>query len=560
MTAEELRSLIDDALEGTISESDFLRLEAELSVDPIIRREYYDRVFLSALLEAEATTQGETPGKSKRLTSDTPGRRWRLAFAVMATVCACLLVIVVRQSGLMIDEQGLLKEEVAGTNLANQQSSNVNHQSSSSRVSAPSEQQSSGFAILSGQADAVWGDVALSPGGIVPPGEIRLERGLAQFELFSGVTLVVEGEAQFSILSPMEVSVASGKVRARVPEPAQGFRLLTTAGEVVDLGTEFAVNVSADQSEVHVLEGEIEWNPAGLPAQRLKQGDATRTSRLGQTSFTADPKTFVGNLDFQRRIRNEQQTRLEEWQKTSESLSIDDRLIAHYQLTSASVAERRLPNLSLQGVQRASAGAVVAAASAQNRWGESASALDFSPAGSRVRLQVPGEYQNLTLIAWVRINSLDRWYNSLFLTDGHEQGEPHWQIMDDGRLFFSVKKNNVWDAAKGERDKHIFYSPPFWDSSLSGRWLMIATVYDGTNRQVNHYLNGAVLSQEAIPEDYLVTSIRIGDASLCNWGLPERDQPRFAVRNLNGSMDEFLMFSAPLSAEEIRQLYEVSMP
>ena len=89
---------------------------------------------------------------------------------------------------------------------------------------------------------------------------------------------------------------------------------------------------------------------------------------------------------------------------------------------------------------------------------------------------------------------------------------------------------------------------------------MIGTVYDGTNRQVVHYLNGEVLSQEAIPEAYLVTSIRIGDASLCNWGLPERNQPRFAIRNLNGSMDEFLLFSASLSAEEIRQLYEVSHP
>ena len=235
-------------------------------------------------------------------------------------------------------------------------------------------------------------------------------------------------------------------------------------------------------------------------------------------------------------------------------------MIAHYQMSSAAVAERRLPNLTALDDSHSSEGAVVAATAAQNRWGEPASALDFSPAGSRVRLQVPGDYQNLTLICWVRINSLDRWYNSLFLTDGHDQGEPHWQIMDDGRLFFSVKKTDVFDRSKGERDKHIFFSPPFWNSSLSGRWLMIATVYDSTNRQVTHYLNGEVLSQEAIPEKYLVTNIRIGDASLCNWGLPERNQPRFAIRNLNGSMDEFLLFSAPLSANEISNLYEVSRP
>lgn len=553
MTPVELRSLIDDALEGIISEADFLRLEAELSINPVARREYYDRVFLSTWLVAEATTQHEQANDLNRVTSDLPSRRWRLAFAAMAAVCASLLFIVFWQNRLMIDEQGL-KAEVVGSDFSNQQSIIINHQSSSS------EQQSSGFAILSGQADAVWGDTVLSTGGIVPPGEVRLESGLAQFELFSGVTMVFEGEAQFSILSPMEVSVARGKVRARVPQPAQGFRLLTKAGEVVDLGTEFAVNVSADQSEVHVLDGEVEWHTTGHPAQLLKQGDATRSNAQGQTKIAADPTTFVGALDLERRIRNQRQSRRGDWKEASQRLAQDERLIAHYQLTSAEVVERRLPNLASQSRERASEGAVVAATGAQNRWGESASALDFSPAGSRVRMQVPGEYQNLTLICWVRINSLDRWYNSLFLTDGHEQGEPHWQIMDDGRLFFSVKKNDVWDATKGEKDKLIFFSPSFWDSSLSGRWLMIATVYDGTNRQVTHYLNGEVLSQEAVPEEYLVTSIRIGEASLCNWGLPERNQPRFAIRNLNGSMDEFLLFSAPLSAEEIRILYEASRP
>jgi hypothetical protein len=85
-------------------------------------------------------------------------------------------------------------------------------------------------------------------------------------------------------------------------------------------------------------------------------------------------------------------------------------------------------------------------------------------------------------------------------------------------------------------------------------------VYDGSSRRVTHYLNGEVLSQEAIPDEYLVTTIRIGDASLCNWGLPERDQPRFAIRNLNGCLDEFHLFGAALSAEEVGRLYDAGRP
>ena len=538
MTSDELRILIDSALEGELSEADILRLEAELSLDPVARREYYNRVLLTTFLETEASADHAI------ILPRSSGGHWRQTRAGLVILCASLLLGIVWFWPRTRPSMEPIPGDYTSTPTVGDQ-----------------EQQSSGFAILSGQSEANWGsDTSLSAGSIVPAGELHLKSGLAQFELFSGVTLVIEGEARFSILSPMEVSVVSGKVRARVPEPAQGFRLLTEAGEVVDLGTEFAVDVSPKQAEVHVLDGEVEWYPRNLPSQRLKQGEASRTEGQVQTALVASSQSFVDTVELQRRIHDRQQSRREQWRKTSETLSRDERLIAHYQLTPESVAKRRLPNLATTKAGLAGEGAIVAATAVTNRWGESDTALDFSPAGSRVRLQVPGEYQNLTLACWVKINSLDRWYNSLFLTDGHEQGEPHWQIMDDGRLFFSVKKRDLFDRSRGEKDKHIFYSPPFWNTSLSGRWLMIATVYDSQRRMVTHYLDGEVLSEEAIPEEYLVTNIRIGDASLCNWGLPERDQPRFAIRNLNGSLDEFLLFSAALSTDEIRRLYANGQP
>jgi Concanavalin A-like lectin/glucanases superfamily/FecR protein len=541
MTTEEFRTLVDAALEGAISEADFLRLEAELAIDARARREYFDSVMLTALLEAEASGQNEQLVNQVR-TIGPVNLGWRAAFVTAASLCATLLLFIAWQ---------LTRPSGPGNSISGIESI----------ATADNEQQSSGFAILSGETESEWGGGnPLALGGVVPPGELHLRNGIAQFELFSGVTLVVEGEAKFSILSPMVVSVASGKVRARVPAPAHGFRMLTGTGEVVDLGTEFAVNVSSEQAEVHVLEGEIEWHPTGLPSRRLTQGEATLVNSQGDASMNSDPQAFIGTEEVQRRIRQSQLARRDAWLDYCQTLANDHRLVAHYRFTSQGTTERLLPNLAVAGDALASEGAVVAAAPVQDRWGDFSNALDFSPAGSRVRIHVPGEHRNLSLVCWVRINSLDRWYNSLFLTDGHDEGEPHWQIMDDGRLFFSVKKNDVWDATKGEKDKHIFFSPPFWNPSMIGRWLMLGTVYNGDNREVIHYLNGEVLSQEAIPDEFLVSDIRIGDASLCNWGLPERDQPKFAIRNLNGSMDEFLLYSAPLSTEEIRRLYEASKP
>ena len=137
-------------------------------------------------------------------------------------------------------------------------------------------------------------------------------------------------------------------------------------------------------------------------------------------------------------------------------------------------------------------------------------------------------------------------------------GAPHWQILNDGRLFFSVKK-----YGSGERvpDKHAFYSPSVWDPSRSGQWMQLAVVYDVPNRSVTQYRDGEIVSHEAIPDDYLVEEVRLGNASIGNWSEPVyRQDPEFVVRNLNGALDEFLIFSAALSDEEIREFHEIGQP
>jgi len=157
----------------------------------------------------------------------------------------------------------------------------------------------------------------------------------------------------------------------------------------------------------------------------------------------------------------------------------------------------------------------------------------------------------------VKIDSLDRWYNSLFLTDGYNKGEPHWQILDTGQLYFSVRP--VEQGEKGPGDFKAL-SPPFWKPSLSGRWLHLATVYDVEGASVTHYLNGEVLCKDLVPGEKLVEETRIGTASIGNWSVPTQPDSRFAIRNLNGSMDEFALFEDALTDDEIREIYNNGKP
>jgi hypothetical protein len=422
------------------------------------------------------------------------------------------------------------------------------------------EASASGFAVVTSQADAVWrGGKAPATGDLLAGEPLRLESGAVRFDLFSGVTAVVEGPAEFRIVSPMEVRVVAGKLRARVPEAAQGFRVRTALGDVVDLGTEFAVEATAERSELHVIEGAVEWHPLRAAMRRLESGDGLRWSADGAALAMAEGgNAFVGPEELALRAAAHHADRQQAWQVFSEKLRRDPRLVLYYTMEPpAGETEPALPDRAAAAGHKPVPGAIVAAARDTDRWGRARGALDFSRAGARVRLAVPGEFRSLTLLCWVKINSLDRRFNSLFLTDGFDLDEPHWQLHDTHRLVF-VRSGGAPDTGSGRNDRYL--SPPIWNVAQTGKWMMLATVYDADGAMVTHYVDGRPVSQEPIPAEVRDRPMVIGAASLGNWNLAYRDDPTFAIRNLNGSMDEFALFGAALAPAEIAGIYEHGKP
>lgn len=61
-------------------------------------------------------------------------------------------------------------------------------------------------------------------------------------------------------------------------------------------------------------------------------------------------------------------------------------------------------------------------------------------------------------------------------------------------------------------------------------------------------------------KNYEVSTTRFGNGEIGNWGLPNKPDVSYAIRNLNGAMDEFAIFSGALSDEEILKFYEVGNP
>ncbi|PAY19687.1 hypothetical protein CKO51_09755 [Rhodopirellula sp. SM50] len=426
----------------------------------------------------------------------------------------------------------------------------------------PEEALIAGHATLRSAVDLRWSNdsLAFREGDVLPNGVLQFDEGIAEIDFFCGATLIVEGPATLDVESDWSVRVVKGRLRASVPPAARGFIVKAADSEIIDLGTEFAVEVGDDEARVEVIDGEVKLRGGRHDGDHLVTGE--REWLKGSQSRPDAFKGLSTLSDVQRRREDAQIQQFEGWKTYSQQLRTDDRLIAYYPIAESD-AERVIPNRASSGPELD--GILVGPVTrADGRFGAASTALEFDRPGSRVRTRIDGAFDAFTFACWVRIDSLEHRYNSLFMGDGYENGEPHWQLHEDGRLMFSVMVDDTPGAGLGpaedSRLHRIYFTEPIWDVSKSGKWLHLAAVYDPVARQVNQFVNGEPISSEPITDQFHVKTLRIGTAEIGNWGQPLRNSPWFAVRNLNGAIDELAIFNAALSREEIQTLYEQGKP
>jgi len=429
------------------------------------------------------------------------------------------------------------------------------------------EPTSNGVAVLASTLDVQWDpeQTPLVRGAALPPGRIRLAKGVAGIEFYSGVRLTLEGPVDIELKKIDEAVCYSGKLRVQVPAVATNFRVLTPNLDVLDLGTEFGMDVSRDhRTEVHVFEGKVEWSNRNSPSVKnlLVAGEGIRADIQGVAHIAAQSEVFVSRSRLETQIRQQIAERQLRWAETAEHLRNDPRLVLFYELDSKFSSSGYLRNLSQQ-TQRRLDGVIVGCDWSEGRW-PGQTALEFKHPSDRVRVAIPGEFENLTYAAWVRVDRIDAKFSALFLTDKFETGAPHWQITG-GRIRLGIgdsvgrKTRTATGHGVEVAQTGVDYDSPvvFKDADL-GRWRHLAVVVDGEHGEVRHYMDGRLLSTAPV---VVPQKLRIGDAELGNWGLPapEEKDPQ-PIRNLNGRMDEFMIFKSALPDAEIRALYEQGQP
>lgn len=405
---------------------------------------------------------------------------------------------------------------------------------------------SEAVAMLNRAVDAQWSQDRAIPrvGAPLEPGWLRLESGLAQVVFYSGARVVIEGPTELQIVSQSEASCRSGRLTAEVPPQASGFRIGTPQMKVTDLGTSFGLEVKDRRAEVHVFNGTVELQPsAGKARQTLQEGagivmEGSHPARL----IAANPAAFASLFELRSRSVAADAQRYNQWRDTCRGLNRDPSLLVHFDFENIAPPDWRLRNV---GDRNAGSDATIVGCQwTEGRWTDKR-ALEFQSVSDRVRLSVPGEFEALTLAAWVRVRGLDRQFNSLFMCDGFDPGTVHWLIRNDGVLSLGLKGPKSGNF-------QIFASPPVLTLDRLGLWVHLAVVLDGRAKRAVHYVNGLAVSEKALR---LNPPFRVGAAELGNWNATGfRGKDPSLIRSFSGAMDEFCLFSRALNAEEIRAL------
>ena len=422
------------------------------------------------------------------------------------------------------------------------------------RPTQPTERQgttSKAVAMLDRAVDAQWNQSgeAQRLGAPLEPGWLRLNSGLVQIVFYSGARVVIEGPTELQLISPSEASCRSGRLTADVPPQARGFRIGTPQMNVTDLGTAFGLDVRERRTELHVFKGSVEFEPAGGAAkQKLQEGSAVVTENSDQPRLiAADPSAFASLFSLQAKSVAAESRRCNQWRAASVRLNRDPSLLVHFAFERET--DWRLPNTSSHASALAD-GAIVGCQWIEGRWPDK-QALEFRNVNDRVRLSIPGEFEALTMAAWVRVQGLDRKLNSLFMSDGFDPGTIHWLIRNDGVLGLTVIGHDT-------NQYQICASKPVLTLDQFGMWLHLAVVLDGNARRAAHYVNGLPVSEKALK---INPPFRMGAAELGNWnanGFPKEDP--FMIRNFSGAMDELCLFSRALTGDEIRALHSAGKP
>jgi hypothetical protein len=510
MNLENFKDLLDRYCNGELNDDEFIVMEQAMIEDQDKRSYYLRYMNLDAGLKESLDSEIKEVKSKPVIQTD---RVW-LRAAVLFFALGGLVFILFSFSN-------------KGTSIVN--------------IQVADELKNDGVAIITKAVGFDRTQAGIAKGTTLKPGLLEISTGILQVELYSGVSLILEGPANINIVDSMNVICLDGQLRANVPPQAIGFKVKAKEYDVVDLGTEFSVSVDqkSGRSDFLVHDGEIELFKQDQRLSLLKKGQGVGYENGKSLPHSIQTTSFsnIDSLDQKQGNR-----RFLEWKVHAENMRNNQDVALFYDFENSQSWNRTLENKS-SFQQPGLNGAIVGCQWTEGRWKDKG-ALDYKSISDRVRLNLQGEFESVTLTAWVKIDSFDRWLSSLFLTDGYDRNELHWQLSDEGEIILGINVPGIGNT----------FSPSVITPEHLGQWLYIVTVVDQEKNKVLHYLNGNKVHERNFEPNF---KANFGNVELGNW---RNHAKKDAIRSLNGRMDEFVLFKRALSSEEVLSFYQSGKP
>jgi hypothetical protein len=161
-------------------------------------------------------------------------------------------------------------------------------------------------ATLIDSIDAKWADSEISTfaGTRLCDNEtLQLLKGVVKIQFDYGAEVIVEAPAEIELESYEKMRIDYGRLFAHVPQRATGFTVDTPASKVIDIGTDFGIEVGfTGKTDVHMFKGKASL-VAGRKGEKkqgieLLAGQAKAVIETGQVrSIRFKEKAFVRKLD-----------------------------------------------------------------------------------------------------------------------------------------------------------------------------------------------------------------------------------------------------------------------
>ena len=389
-------------------------------------------------------------------------------------------------------------------------------------------------------------------GDILPARRVRLSSGRATLAFLNGVMLTLEGPADLELVTIERVFCHRGRLRVRVPAGAEGFVVAAPGSSVVDLGTEFALNVADDgKARVMVFEGEAEAAVFGA-------ADTSERSQLVEESKAVELDPWTGDI---KEAVADTQSFIASPDLAVPGLTLDpaypdailrSRPWGYWRF--GSLEGGTTPNEIAGGPALRSTGAVRISGAAQGN-----GCAVFAASGTVKYLELDGLWEppldpGYAVELWVLAEQYN--YSTLVALlaplDNHNYG--HFSLLEllaCGRYPFprsaTVRFLHRWPpGGKGgvSLQNGITYQLYRWHHLVA----------QGHDDRMELYMDGVLTRSQPLDPDRSTTACRmlVGRLLTSHQDAPQKNRP------LIGRVDELALYEHPLSAEEVWTHYQLA--